>query len=132
MSRFEKEGGWNRGLPVRSELDKYFNQDYTRYHDLFQEHKTPIFLVTNVRTNPRDYDPLTLNPCLQDINFFKLVDPFTAFQEISMYLGGVLGTGEPEMITISDEDMRDKNMIATLGHYLMLNKQQHGEAKIRR
>lgn len=36
------------------------------------------------------YGDMILNPCLKDFNFQKVVDPFTAFQEISMFVGGVL------------------------------------------
>jgi len=48
-----------------------------------------------------------LNPVLKDYQFYRIVDTYTAFQEISMYISGVIGTGEKETITISDEDMRD-------------------------
>lgn len=43
------------------------------------------------------------NPCLKDIEFYKVLDPFTCFQELSMFIGGVLGGHSPKMVTISDE-----------------------------
>lgn len=48
-----------------------------------------------------------LEPVLKDFQFYRAVPTYTAFQEISMYISGVIGVGEKETITISDEDMRD-------------------------
>lgn len=45
-----------------------------------------------------------LNPCLRDLGFFRIKDAYAAFQEISMYLGGVLKTNENPMVSISDKD----------------------------
>ena len=49
-----------------------------------------------------------INPCLKDINFQQVLDPYTAFQEIYMYISGVLGTNENDMVDISDKDMLKK------------------------
>ena len=35
--------------------------------------------------------------------FYKVIDAFTAFQEISMFIGGVLGIGEKEIVEIEDK-----------------------------
>ena len=53
-------------------------------------------------------DMLTTNACLRDVRFPVFADPATAYQEVSMYIGGVLPREAPEMANISDEDMRDK------------------------
>lgn len=38
------------------------------------------------------------NPCLKDLGFSRVVDPYTAFQEISMYLAGPLsGWEDPDL-----------------------------------
>lgn len=41
---------------------------------------------------------------LKNINFPKILDPFTAYQELSMWVGGVLPKTGNEMVSISDED----------------------------
>lgn len=47
---------------------------------------------------------LTINPCLSDIRFQREKDPYTAYQEISQYLSGVIGTGNiKEPWPISDD-----------------------------
>lgn len=40
-----------------------------------------------------------INPCLKDINFQKVIDPFTAFQQLEQWISGVIGNTEviPEM-----------------------------------
>lgn len=52
-------------------------------------------------------DRIYLSPCLADFEFYKVVDSFTAYQEISMYISGVLGVNKVPPVQISDEDMRD-------------------------
>lgn len=43
------------------------------------------------------------NPILREIEFYKIVDPFTAFQELSMWIGGVLPTPGRDMVNIEDK-----------------------------
>lgn len=44
------------------------------------------------------------NKCLSEIEFYKAVSPYTAFQELSMFIGGVMGGKSPAMIEVSDKD----------------------------
>jgi len=44
------------------------------------------------------------NKCLKDIDFYKIVNPFNAFQELSMFIGGVMGGKSPIMIEVTDKD----------------------------
>lgn len=41
---------------------------------------------------------------LKSVKFFKVKDPYTAFQELDMYISGVLGQQGKETINISDKD----------------------------
>lgn len=77
----------------------------------FVRHQIPIFLVAidgKIRTRDertRQYlhkKQYVVNPCLKDVQFYKVKDTWTAFQEIDMFLGGVL-TSQPEMIEVSNE-----------------------------
>jgi hypothetical protein len=68
--------------------------------ELFQEYKTPVFIV---REQERSSDNnLIINPCLKDHQFFKVIDAYSAFQEISMYVGGVLPRREPDTVDVSE------------------------------
>jgi hypothetical protein len=44
---------------------------------------------------------------LKTYDFYRIFDPYTAFQELSMYFGGVLGTANPYVPEVSDKDLRD-------------------------
>ncbi len=69
--------------------------------DIFFDLKTPIFIWEKV---DKKY-VITKNPCLKDFKFTGIMDPYTVFQEISMYLGGVLGIGEKPIAKISNKEM---------------------------
>lgn len=72
----------------------------------FVELKAPILLLKLTTTSSFD-SPLEINPVLKELKFFRCIDPYMAFQEVSMFIGGVLGVGEPDTLQISDTDMRD-------------------------
>ena len=44
-----------------------------------------------------------INPNLKNYEFYKIFDTFQAFQEIQMFLGGVLGAGEKNIIEVEDK-----------------------------
>lgn len=106
---------------IREMCDKkisYFNpKKFSNYEemftsknilDIFFKYKTPCFMLTNVDVGVfgivgRDNKNLILNPCLKDYEFFKVVDPFQAFQEIEMFISGVLGINSQKIIEVSDK-----------------------------
>jgi len=70
---------------------------------LFINHRVPFFHA-ELKNNQRCYEPVTLLPVLKSFDFYKAVNPFTAFQEISMYLGGIIPKQTPDLVSISDKD----------------------------
>jgi hypothetical protein len=51
-----------------------------------------------------------VNPfTLKQLGFAKALDPYTAFQELSMWIGGVLGGTSPEIVTIKDDKVLIEN-----------------------
>lgn len=75
---------------------------------IFRKYNTPCFVyhyATKLSKSTRvGRKLLTINPNLKEFEFAKAVDPFTAFQEIQMYISGVLGINEKEVIVVSDKD----------------------------
>jgi len=69
--------------------------------DIHREYNTPIFIYDE------DYfirkRGFVINPILSDYKFYRVVDPVTAFQEIQMYISGVLGSNEKNIIEIDDK-----------------------------
>lgn len=85
----------------RSNLDD--DVKYVMNYDpinIFREVRSPIFVYDTYRKD----DAFIINPMLKDYEFYKAVDAFTAFTELQMYISGVLGTGEKEIIEISNEN----------------------------
>jgi len=62
-----------------------------------------------LNSNPKNWVNLIKNPCLADLDFFKVVSPFEAYQEISMFLGNELAKQE------DPAPARDKDLIAAHG-----------------
>ena len=66
------------------------------------KYKTPVIVSYKEKEN-KDSIKLISNPKLFEYNFLKMIDPYTLFQEIQMYVGGVLGNNEPNIIEVSDD-----------------------------
>jgi len=90
---------------------KILQRDSTDYLPLHFKHNSPILLfgheANKIDSNYRDGSDMVINPRLKDIGFQKKVDPYAAFQDISMFISGVLGNTEKETVNISDKDLRD-------------------------
>jgi hypothetical protein len=71
--------------------------------NIFREYKTPIFVYDSDSRKPRREPAFFINPILKDYEFYKVVDAFTAFTELQMFIGGVLGVGEKEIVEIEDK-----------------------------
>jgi len=53
---------------------------------------------------------LRINPTgLKQLGFAKALDPYMAFQELSMWIGGVLGGVSPEIVRITDDKVLIEN-----------------------
>lgn len=76
--------------------------------DTFRKFNTPVFLYQfgdGYSGTPSEYHEnfFIVNPCLKKYDFFKIFDSFTCFQEISMYISGVLGNREKDIIQVADK-----------------------------
>lgn len=84
-------------IEVVDGLKNFFNpMSWNHFLHYFQDHKVPIFLI--------GYDFYILNPELKKYRFQQVKDPYTAFQEVYMYVSGVLGVQPKPTVEISDED----------------------------
>jgi len=70
--------------------------------ELFFKYNVPYFII---RDSNRYKGNLTLNPNLQKYQFYKVKDAYTAFQDIAMFIGGVLPRVGHEMIEVSNNDL---------------------------
>ena len=101
-----EERGWHRNLVD----DVNYVLNYNAM-ELFRTLKTPVFIydsyynrtgVSN-RWNRKWDSRFIINPILKDYEFYKIFDTFTTFQEIQMFMSGVLGMGEKEIVEVEDK-----------------------------
>jgi hypothetical protein len=68
---------------------------YKRLQDKFVQYNCPIFVY--------DYKHLYINPILNDFHFYKVFDAYAAYQEVAMYVGGVLLSKTNPIPEVSDQ-----------------------------
>ncbi len=101
------KGGYNRNWPGsqnRRWFQEFFEECTRRqnsYTKWFEESHCPVWVADYGRQSK-----MTYNPVLKEMQFYRIVDTYTAYQEIFMYLGS-LAVPLKEVPEISDRDMRD-------------------------
>lgn len=71
-------------------------------------HKIAILVEREPDRSGESY--FEVNPIgLKQIGFAKALDPYTAFQELSMWIGGILGGTSPEIVRITDDKVLIEN-----------------------
>jgi hypothetical protein len=87
---------------------KFFTEDH---NDLCVHFQTPVLLILpsgvlkSSKDNPvtsSDDNVVVLNPPLKAFNFHRVMDQFACWQEISMWIGGVMPGRQSPMVEISD------------------------------
>lgn len=96
IKNFNNKSYWN--VNIDDIYNKIVNMDVMY---LFRRYGSPIFVLDK---GLKRYDDFIINPNLKDYEFYKVFDSFTAFQEIQMFIGGVLGKNENDIIDISNDD----------------------------
>ena len=76
-------------------------------NDWHVKYKTPI-MVLDFDEDEKKYS-IICSPKLKDYKFQKVKDPFTAFQEISMFISNLFGYPGNPIIEISDKDKIKKH-----------------------
>ena len=114
----EKDVIWGNNIISAQRFFKLGEQS-SRLEHIFINNQTPVFAIVGQKeievgraagvsgmSHPiTEKDGLIINPNLKDLNFCRIVDSFTAFQEIAMYVGGVIPKDGPDMVDISNDMM---------------------------
>lgn len=100
----------------RKIINSFFEFSNTEDVDIFYKFKVPIFLIhiydrrSSSKFNyNKEFDYIILNPNLEQFGFQRIKDPYTVFQEIEMFISGVLGIGEPNTVEVSNENRITKH-----------------------
>lgn len=92
---------WRYGGKRRSDFVKFFEDCKKKkesYSEMFLEKHCPVFVATSSAKNIK----IVYNALLSEYEFFRVFDPYTAFQEIAMFMGS-MAMPEKDMPVIPDE-----------------------------
>ena len=97
-------------MPLKDQIPKIFdymskNQTNPYLLQLHHELGVPVF---SLAFGQHAWE-ITLNPVLKQYRFYKIFDTYRAYQEISMFISGVLGGQSPPIVEISDQTRIDKH-----------------------
>lgn len=78
---------------------------------MFRDLNSPVFVYDSDygrthymrRRNNGHKSKFIMNPLLKDYQFYKIFDAVQAFQEVQMFMGGVLGRGEKDIVVVEDK-----------------------------
>ncbi len=106
-----RERYWRTDYSVHSEMGLKLFFDKNNWRSLeakFREHNCPVFSYgTGMESTYRT--SFILNPNLKTYRFAKIKDPATAFQDIYMFISGVLGVPSRPLVEISDKNKAKKH-----------------------
>jgi hypothetical protein len=100
---------------------------YKNLENLFRKYSVPTFYIKKKSGYGHSREELITNFQLKKINFQRIVDPYTAFQEIYMFISGVLGNTEKDT-----SDIDDKVKAQQKGFNKLSFRSQKGDKKPRR
>jgi hypothetical protein len=94
-------------------MKEFFNSNNWNFlKQDFIKHKTPVFVLGKFRLEGdilwHGHNCIIKNTCLKNYEFYKVKNSVSAFQEIYMFLSGVLGTPERPMVKIDDKKLQAK------------------------
>lgn len=90
---FREDSDRKEYFDFNRETLRKIKKDYVRY-------RCPVMVI--------DESGIIKNPVLKNYGFAKVKDPYTAFQELYMYISGVLGSSGNPMIELTDKDKQEK------------------------
>jgi hypothetical protein len=99
-------------------LDSFFEMwqggSSSQIVDAMHEVSVPVICLRFPMFAPRTssvyrYCVMLYNPSLRMLEFYKMIEPTTAFQELSMFISGVLGGQSPSMVKVSDTVRLEKH-----------------------
>jgi hypothetical protein len=93
-----------------NKIDEHYNKIINNDSlEIFRTYNTPIFSFENGFNYGKNHhsikfdEKFIINPILKNYEFYKVFDTYQAFQEISMFIGGVLGSNNKEIIEIDNK-----------------------------
>jgi hypothetical protein len=101
-SKKKKYSQWKPRYVNLREQDWFNINNKEELQELFFKYNVPCFLISDSHKHKGN---IILNPILSKYQFYKVKDAYTAFQDIAMFIGGVLPRTGHEMIEVSNNDL---------------------------
>lgn len=104
--KFEGNKVWHNRYPFNKSGSDAWNNEFQSANallDLFVEIKSPVFIL---RKQYNGYE-FTVNPVLSDYGIQRIFDPWTAHQEVEMFLSNALAAELKDMPDFGNEIKRD-------------------------
>lgn len=95
---------FTRSQLCKCDYELFFQQTPTNQQSIIDLHfnvDCPVIMIT-IGNMYLGEQKMYLNPSLKKIQFMKCLDAYSTFQQLSMFIGGVMGGVTPKMITIDD------------------------------
>lgn len=93
LTRQERRWGWRSSKLRRGVFEEHFSACAAKqesFAEMFVEKRCPVFVgAIDEQRHWRRSGTIVYNGSLKELEFFRLFDTYTAFQEIAMYLGGL-------------------------------------------
>lgn len=89
--------GYYYNIPKPEKYKNFFGLSNEKLNNLFIKENIPIFHID------LSEEKIYSNPYLKDFEFFKIKEPFTAYQDIFNYISGVLPDSQREIIEVSND-----------------------------
>jgi len=86
---------------LNTSIPEFFKQNQDEFNDILIENKI-VTASVYISDSPFEGTIYSINPCLKEFQFFKVIEPFTAHQEIDMFVSGVIANSGMEMPKMSD------------------------------
>ena len=98
-----RKSDWRYSPFIRSidGINSFFKKENTQdFASFFRKYNAPTFIIEGIGYWQ---ERVIVNPMLKEYSFQKVKDPFTAFQDIYLYISGVLGNEMEKITEISDK-----------------------------
>ena len=101
LKDYERKRFFMDGGSVKKAVKRYFSaeNDFEKNVKTHEKFDAPVFAVYA----PSSRANVIVNPVLRKMGFQKMFDPYTTYQEIDMFLSGVMQSKEKSIIQISDK-----------------------------
>lgn len=101
--QYVRKPAWLYSLK-RTAFVKFWESIEQRHASRFEDNYCPVF----VGEHRKNINQVTCNGCLRNVEFYRIFDPYRAFQEIAMYLGSIAVPLKP-IPEVSDKDTQNRN-----------------------